>query len=138
MRRRRGPAAARKIGRVLRFGSRCVLHVESGAELGAVETSVPAWSRQGGSEAAPADGPVEGRLADAEQASGFPGAHEAGAVGLVLKAVGERVDLSGVEPPVPARRDQGRPEQAARDSTQNRRLADAEAECYILRTDQSV
>src|SRR5438552_4532673 len=132
------PAPTRSTGPGPGFPSRDFLDVQGGTELGAVEPAVPARRGQGRMEAALADRPVQSRLADTQEPGRLARAHQLGAFGLVLEPLGKSLDIPGVEAPVAARRDQGRPQETARHSTQNRGLAHAKSSCYILRTDQSV
>src|ERR1700757_1728759 len=115
-----------------------VLEEQGGAELGAVEAAMAARGDQGRAKTAAPDRPVQGRLADSEEPRRLAGGDQSGAVRLVLEALGESLDVALAEAPVSARRDERRMEQTAGHGSRNRRLADAEAGCDILRTDQSV
>src|SRR2546423_4239807 len=115
-----------------------LLEIERGAELGAVEPSVTAWRRQRWAQPAIPDSAVQRRLADPEQPGGLPGRDEPRTLRLVLELGGEGDDIVLAEPAVPARGDERGMEQSSRYRAQNCRLADTEATCHILRTDQSV
>ncbi|OLB93699.1 MAG: hypothetical protein AUI15_18135 [Actinobacteria bacterium 13_2_20CM_2_66_6] len=118
--------------------SQGAFEVEGGAQLGAVEATVSAWRGEGGVNPAATHGAIEGRLADSQQPGGFAGRQQAGAVRIVLQTLRESFDLVRAEPPVTTRGDKGGSQEASRHGAENRRLAHAQAGCYILRTDQSV
>jgi hypothetical protein len=84
------------------------------------------------------DRAVERGLADPQQAGCLAGGQESRGISASAPAGRERFDVPLAEPAVATRSDQDGPQQAFGHSTQNGRLADAEASCYILRTDQSV
>ena len=83
-------------------------------------------------------GAIECWLADSQQPGGFAGRQQAGAVRIVLQTLRDSFDLVRAEPAVTTRGDKGGSQEASRHGAENRRLAHAQAGCYILRTDQSV
>src|SRR4029077_700009 len=115
-----------------------VLEEKRGAQLSAVEPAVAAGGDERRAQPAAADRAVQGRLADAEQLRGLTRGEELGALRLVLEGLGERLDVGFAETAVATRRHERRMEQTAHHGARDGRLADAEAGCHILRTDQSV
>src|SRR5919109_2648524 len=93
---------------------------------------------EGGVQPAAAHGAIEGRLADAEEPRRLAGRDQPSAFRLVLQLLRERLDISLAEAPVAARSDESRPEKTPGHGPGDCRLADAQAGCHILRTDQSV
>ncbi len=97
-----------------------------------------AWSRERRLKQASPNGAVQGRLAYAQQASGFAGRDQPGAFGLVLETQGIRLNVCLTEPPVTAGGDHGGAQEAPSHGARHSRLADAKASGHILRTDQSL
>jgi hypothetical protein len=76
-----------------------------------------------------ANGPVQGRLADAQEPSRLTRADKAHAGRTGSGPAGEVLDVVDQEPAVPTGSDDRRLEQTPCDGAQNCRAADAEASC---------
>src|SRR5690348_11592460 len=118
--------------------SGAVLVLKRRGQLGAVEPSVTARCGDGRSKPALADGAIERGLADPEELCRLARGDQTCPSRFVEHRVRECLDIAVAEAAVATRRDERRVEQATRDGTRNRRLADAKPGRYIPRTDQSV
>src|SRR5712691_5108411 len=84
------------------------------------------------------DGPVQGLLADSQQARGRARADELVIPVACGEAAPQPFGVLREEAAMTSRGDQRRPELSPRDRAENTRTADAKTVCQIVRTEQSV